>query len=217
MPAPIEELEQELYELDALTEGMEEGLAQNRVAHLIPLVSKTGKMTGHVTGMTPAQYEKLIGKRAPANLLVKARGATTAKVPWDMVLDQLASEHGFDDIEALRDSIEQAHKDKKKLEELKDKQRGMRREIIEELKTEPGIETVKEMDVCPQFPENECAAEVTMVDGLTFKLRRQHSYWRVDAGDKSFRIRYAKDARKVAQTVTRNYQRSIVSGRAREI
>ena len=213
----IEKLEEELYQSQANALGLEESLEGSRVADLTELVSKTGKLKGELTGMTSLQYEKLIGKKPPPGLLTKAPDATTYKVRWEQVLDQLASGRGFDDIQELKDAIEAAYSDKQKLAELKSKHNAMRNEIIDELRAEPGVQTVRREDVCPQFPENACAAEVTMVDGLTFRMRRQHSYWRIDAGDKSFKIRYAHDARKVARTITRVHAADIMKERERQV
>ena len=209
----VEELEQELYESEATFEGLEQGLAGSRVADLTDLVSKTGKMRGHLTGLTSKQYEKAIGRKPPPGLLVKARDATTRKVQWDMVLDQIATERGYKSDEALREAIEEAHEAKQELEKGKAEQRALRNEIIDRLKAEPEVETITLDDACPQFPDSVCSAEVTMVNGMTFRLRRQHSYWRVDAGEQSFKIRYARDARKLAKLVTRDYSEKIRTAR----
>ena len=212
----VEELEQELTESEAHLEGLEQTLAGSRVADLTELVTKGGKMRGHLTGLTPRQYEKVIGKKAPPGLLVKARDATTRKVQWDMVLDQLTSERGYQSDEQLRDAIEKAHGDKQEIEKAKATQGALRNEIIDRMKAEPEVETIKLDDKCPQFPDSTCTAEVTMVDGMRFQLRRQHSYWRLDT-DKGqvIKIRYAKDARKLARVATKDYKESITEGRAR--
>lgn len=91
----VEELEQELTESEAKLEGLEETLAGSKAADLTGLVTKGGKMRGHLTGLTPLQYEKYLGRKPPPGLLVKAKDATTRKVQWDKVLDQLASERGY--------------------------------------------------------------------------------------------------------------------------
>lgn len=205
----VEELEQELYESEAHTEALEQSLAGSKVADLTELVTKGGKMKGHLTGVTPRQYKKFLGREAPPDLLVKARDATTRKVQWDMVLDQLATERGYRSDEELRDAIERAHTDKQEIEQAKTGQRVLRNEIIDKLRAEPGVETVKLDDVCPQFPDSVCTAEVTMVNGMQFRLRRQHSYWRIDTGDKTFKIRYAKDARELARVATKQYKQEI--------
>lgn len=209
----VEELEQELYESEVSSEALADSVRESKVADLTDLVSKTGKMRGHLTGVTPRQYERIIGRKPPPGLLVKARDATTRKVQWDMVLDMLTSERGYSSDEQLRDAIEKAHDDKQVLEQAKGEQRVLRNEIIDKLRAEPEVETIKLDDVCPQFPDSTCVAEVTMVDGMKFRLRRQHSYWRVDAGDKSFRIRYARDARKLATAVRRDFKEKIKTAR----
>ena len=213
----VEELEQELIESEAEFEAKSEAMAGSRVADLTELVTKGGKMRGHLTGLTPKQYRKYIGREAPPDLLVKAKDATTRKVQWDLVLDQLASERGYKSDEELRDAIEQAHDDKMALEKMKSGQRAIRQEIIEKLKAEPEVKTIVLDDACPQFPESTCAAEVTMVNGVEFRLRRQHSYWRLDRNGKpSIRIRYAKDARNLARIATKDYKTDIREARIEE-
>jgi len=203
-----------LQEAEANTEALEESLAGSKVADLTELVTKGGKMKGHLTGVTPKQYRKFLGKEAPPDLLKKARDATTRKISWDLALDQLASERGYKSDEELRDAIEQAHDAKKGIEEGKARQKLLRNEIFDLMRQDPSVEKVVLDDVCPQFPESTCTAEVTLVNGMEFRLRRQHSYWRIDAGDKSFRNRYAKDARALAAVATKQYKADIREAKA---
>lgn len=191
----VEELEEELYQSEVSSEALADSVAESKVADLTDLVSKTGKMRGHLIGLTPRQYEQVIGRKPRPGLLVKARDATTRKVQWDMVLDMLVSERGYKSDEELRDAIEKAHEDKQELEKAKANQKALRNEIIDKLRAEPEVETITLDDECPQFPESTCLAEVTMVNGMSFRLRRQHSYWRVDAvvrRDYSEKIRTAR-------------------------
>lgn len=206
----VEELEQELSESEAHTEALEQALNESRVADLTELVSKTGKMRGHLTGMTPKQYEKFIGRKPPASSLIKGRDATTVKVPWDLILDQLVTERGYKSDEGLKDAIEKARNDKLELAQAKAGQRTLRNEIMDRMKAEPEVETIKIDDECPQFPKTTCKAEVTLINGMRFTLRRQHSYWRIDtARGKTIKIRYAKDARKLAKIAVKDYKQDI--------
>jgi len=213
----VEEIEQELYESEAGLEALEESLAGSRVADLTDLVSKTGKMRGHLTGLTPKQYRKAIGKPPPPGLLKKAKDATTRKVQWDMVLDQLASERGYKTDEELREDIEKAYNAKQELAKLKSRQGFLRGDIIDRLRAEPEVETITLSDVCPQFPDSVCSAEVTMINGMTFRLRRQHSYWRLDTDRGAFKIRYAVDAQKLARLATKEYKGEIREARTTQL
>ena len=209
----IEELEQELLEAEAEGESLASSMGTSRVDDLTGLISKSGKMKGHLTGLTAKQYEKLIGRPPAPGLLTKSRDATTRKVQWDMVLDQLATERGYKSDEALKEAIEQAHDNQEELEGIKSSVKYLRDAILDKLKAEPEVETIKLDDTCPQFPNSTCEAEVTLMNGMSFRLRRQHSYWRVDTGDKSFRIRYAIDARKLGRVIEKDFKTKMVAER----
>lgn len=213
----VEELEQELYESEAKAEGLAETIAGSRVADLVEVVSKVGKMKGHITGLTTRQYEKFIGVKPPAHLLVVAKEATTSKVPWHLVLDQLASERGYKSDEELKEALEEAKDDIADLEEVKAASRTLLNEIVDKLKAEPEVETIRLEEPTPQFPDTEVMAEVTLVNGMRFRLRRQHSYWVLDTKDKKIKVRYAKDARKLARMATREFQSDIKEARTLQL
>ena len=209
MTESVEELERELYESEVKSSALTEALAESNVSDLTELVSKGGKMRGHLVGLTSRQYEKITGSKPSPGQLVKARDATTKKVPWERVLDQIATERGYKTENELHAAIEKAHKDKQAIKAAGVTQKVLRSQIIDKMRAEPEVEKITLDDICPQFPDSVCAAEVTLVNGMRFRLRRQHSYWRLDTEDKSFKIRYAKDARKLAQVVTKHHQQKI--------
>lgn len=202
--ASIDELEQELGETEASIEGLRASLEENRAKDLTKIITPTGKMAGDITGLTPRQYEEFVGRRPNPTLLRKLEGQTTEKIPWNLVLDQLASERGYDSDEALKDAIEAAKADTKELEDLKHNRDALIDTIKD--KVQEGILDVDTIKVTREsdLPNGMLKGEVTEVDGSEIGAYRQHSFWTIEVDldndgvvDHKFRIRYAKEARKI--------------------
>ena len=210
MPS-IDELEQELGEAEASIEGLRASLEENRAKDLTKIIVPTGKMKGEITGLTPRQYEEFVGRRPSPTLLRKLEGQTTEKIPWNLVLDQLASERGYDSDEALKDAIEAAKEDTEELEGLK----HSRDTLISDIKTkiQEGILGVDTFKVTREsdLPNGMLKGEVTEVNGSEIEAYRQHSYWTIEVDldndgvvDHKFKIRYAKEARKLIAMAIRD-------------
>ena len=203
MPS-IDELERELGEAEASIEGLRASLEENRAKDLIKIITPTGKMAGDITGLTPRQYEEFVGRRPSPTLLRKLEGQTTEKIPWNLVLDHLASERGYSGDEELKDAIEAAKADTKELEGLKHSRDILISDIKDKIQEGIlGVDTFKvtrESDI----PNGMLKGEVTEVNGSEIGAYRQHSFWTVEVDldndgviDHKFTIRYAKEARKL--------------------
>ena len=205
--ASIEVLEQELEQTEGNIEGLQDTLGMNRAKDLLKIITPAGKMKGEITGLTPAQYREFVGKSPSPLLLRKVEGQTTKKIPWDLILDQLASERGYKSDEALKEAIEAAKDDTKELEELKRRRDGLIEDIRGKVKkTLVGIETLVLERQSEMFPKETLQEEVTQINGSEIKTYRQHPYWTIEVDldkdgkvDHKFKLRYAKEARKLVQ------------------
>ncbi len=201
----IEALEREIFETEGKALGLQESLAESRVANLTGLITASGKLKGHLKGITPKQFRDIIGRDPLPSSIQTAKGETQAKIPYELVIDQLMSERGFNDIEKFKDAIEKAHSDKTDLERLWKDRDILINDITEELKSGAlKSETIVVQRELPIFTESKGPAKVTKINGSSTTSRRQHSFWRVDVDldgdgkvDKSFRVRYAVDANRV--------------------
>ena len=198
--ADLEELSRELDNVTSEISVLDDDLKNSRVSRYTDLVTRTGRLKGHLDAITPSQYEKIIGRKPPPGLSIKQRDSTTKKIPYSLVLDQLTSElgyHGTRGEETLRDDIVDAKEDKQKLETLKKQRQNLVKVIddIEEQATKP--ELIKDLEYpAPQFPKNMTKAEMAIVPGATYEMRRQHSYWQIYHDDKPIdKERYAEEAR----------------------
>jgi len=199
--ADLEELSRELDNITSEISVLDDDLKNSKLSRYTDLVTRTGKLKGHLDAITPHQYEKIIGRKPPPGLAITQRDSTTKKIPYSMVLDQLTGElgyHGTRGEENLRDDIVDAKEDKQRLEDLKRKRQHLVKVIddIEEQATKPEI--IKDLEYpAPQFPENIAKAEAVIVPGATYEMRRQHSYWQIYRDDKQVdKERYADEARK---------------------
>lgn len=201
----IEELEQEVFETEGKAFALREALQDNRVADLTGLITATGKLKGELKGITPKQFKEIIGREPRPSIIMVAKDETQKKIPYELVLDQLMSERGFNDIEKFKDAIEAAHKDKIELEGLWRERDIIINDITAELKRGTlKTETISVQRELPIFTESKGPATIKKVDGASATKRRQHSFWRIDVDldgdgkvDKSFRIRYAREAEQV--------------------
>ena len=201
----IEQLEREVFETEAKALGLQESIAESRVSDLTGLVTATGKLKGHLKGITPKQFRDIIGKEPLQSTIRVSKDETQAKIPYELALDQIMSERGFDDVEDIKEAIEKAHRDKAELESLWRDRDIIINDITDALKRgKLKSETIVVQRELPIFTETKGPAKITKVDGSSTTSRRQHSFWRVDVDldgdgkvDKSFRVRYAVDAKRI--------------------
>ena len=201
----VEQLEREVFETESKALGLQESLAESRVADLTGLITASGKLKGHLKGITPKQFRDIIGRDPLPSSIQVAKDETQAKIPYELALDQVMSERGFNDVEDIKEAIEKAHSDKAALERLWKDRDILINDITAELKS--GVlkaETIVVQRELPIFTETKGPAKVTKVNGSSTTSRRQHSFWRVDVDldgdgkvDKSFRVRYAVDAKRI--------------------
>lgn len=201
----LDELEREVFETEGKAFALREALQDNRVADLTGLITAAGKLKGHLKGITPRQFKEIIGREPSPSIVMIAKDETQAKIPYELVLDQVMSERGYKDVEEFKEAIEAAHKDKAELESLWHDRDILIDDITAELKRgKLKSETMVVQRELPIFTESKGPAKVTKVDGASATSRRQHSFWRIDVDldgdgkvDKSFRIRYAREAEKI--------------------
>ena len=208
----IEELEKDIFESEAKAEGLHEALLESRVSDLTELVTKGGKLKGHLKGLTPAQFKKVIGREALPSTLMVAKGETQRKIPYELSIDMLMSERGFTDIEKFKDAIEKAHEDKAEIEQLwRDRDIAIN-DLNAILSAIPELQSrqFKITRESPVYEGTKVEALVTQLNGTEVTERRQHPFWRVDIDldsdgkpEHSFRIRYARDAHKLVMATKR--------------
>lgn len=218
----IQELEQEIVETEATAEGLRESLLENRVADLTDMVTKGGKLKGELKGITPAQFRRYIGRAPGASILLKGREETQRKVPYELSIDQLMSERGYNDIEVFKDAIEGAYKAKNEVEDLWKRRDALISDLNEALQKIPELQShkVKVTRECPVYEGTKCEALVTQLNGTTVMERRQHPFWRIDLDsdsdgkpEKSFRIRYAVDAHKIVKLIKQDLEKKLAEKR----
>lgn len=213
MPS-IERQEQELFEIEAQIEGLRDSLESNKAKDLVKLIVPTGKMKGEITGLTRQQYRGMIGREPSPRLLAKLEGQTTEKIPWHLALDQLATERGYSSDEELKEAIQDARSDTEELEGLKRSRDALISDI--KAKVQKGILDVDTIKVTREsdLPNGMLKGELTEVNGSEIGAYRQHSFWSIEVDldndgviDHKFRIRYAKEARKLIAMAIKDIQR----------
>jgi len=199
--ADIEELSAELDSVMSEMQALDDDLKNSKLTKYAELVTRGGKLKGHLESITPAQYEKIIGRKPQPDIIRKDKDGTTGKIPYNLVLDQLTSElgyHGTRGDEQLRDDILDKHGDIQRLKELKERRLYLINTLddIEKKAIQP--ELIKGLEYpSPLFPENQTPAEVAIVNGTEYAMKRQHSYWQLYKDDKPVdKVRYAEAARK---------------------
>lgn len=220
--ADLEELEKDIFETEAKAEGLRDALLESRVSDLTELVVKGGKLKGHLKGLTPAQFKKVIGRAPSPGIITVAKGETQRKVPYEWSIDQLMSERGFKDIEVFKDAIEKANKDKAEIDRLWRDRDILISDLNDLMQKTPELQATsfKITRDSPVFEGTKSEAIVTEMNGVSVMERRQHPFWRVDVDldgdgkvDHSFRIRYARDAHKLVRATKKQLERELAAKR----
>jgi len=100
--------------------GLREWMASEPAYDLTNLIKKSGWYKGEVSNLTIKQYKDLTGKTSiKPNILTK----DGKHVRWEYALDELATEMGYEDGEALKYAIEQTG-------EALTKAKGLEREVV---------------------------------------------------------------------------------------
>jgi len=207
--APVtsfEELDQDLAQTNEEIAGLEESLKENRAADLTRIITTGGKGKGELQGLTRKQYRDLTGGEPSPKLLTKIEGGTTEKIPWHLVLDQLAGERGYHSDEDLKEAVEKAADDKARVDSLKARRDQLISDINRKRQAKPDIETVKLTGTAP-VTKDDTKQEVTEVDGLEIKSTRQPSYWRVESSQspEKVAIRLAPPMRKLVKLIAKEH------------
>lgn len=209
MPESLEQLENEAQEIKDRLETLRDVIQESNVSDLTDIITKSGKLKGELTRLTPKQYLKLYGKPARESIIVKDEYGQD-HIPWHLALDEIATERGFKSDEELKQAIEQVQDHKEEYDKLRARFNGILDDIEARELTSPKIETIKGLLQAPAFPDDFAPAEITTVDGLTLSATRQHSYWQLSENDKPVaNIRYAQDARKAVKDAAEEYQESL--------
>ncbi len=210
----FEEIEQELNEVEGELEGLSQSFQGNRAKDLVRLVVPTGKLKGELTGLTRKQYRDMIGTEPSPRLLWKLEGQTTKKIPWDLALDVLASERGFNSDEDLRDAIIAAKEDKQEIDRLTSRSKALIADI--QASVTEGLFDVRKFKLERQgvLPGIVIKSEKTEVNGAEVEAYRQHSYWTIEVDldddgvvDHKFEIRYAKEARELVDLAVKDIKK----------
>jgi len=209
----LAELHESIFNLDTEIQYLDESIRENPAYRLLPLVTTHGRDKGELKEITVKQYRKYMRKDPPA-FVVK-----DGKVRWELFLDQLnISEHGrFEYDQQLKDEIERLSRDVTKLKELRREKSLIKDQLKTQRRTMPKKETLVLVDNPPVFPKKEDSkAIVTTINGLEMTARRNPSFYQVEDDNLEtphFRVRYAKDARKLMNTAAKSYSEDIARAR----
>lgn len=182
-------------EIRAKIEGLEYQLKREPASKLVKYIKRSGTYKGEVVDFTPAQYRQLMNK-SPRKAIINKRG----KVPWEYMLDELATELGYKSDEALKNAIERSRKLMQRIETLKSQLRTTN-------SRSPKVLSMK--GVCPaSIKEKRCKTKWTRVNGVEVTAVRQPSQWRVHVhklgsdltgSNEIGTVRYADDAEQVVR------------------
>lgn len=211
MPS-LNELETELEELEGKIFGMEQTAAANRAADLTNIITAKGKLKGELTGLTVKQHRDLIGRFPDPKLIRELKEKGKTRIPWELILDQLAGERGFSDGDKLKEAIEDASDAQGEIESLKRQRNRAVSEITEKIKKGfVGVDKIVIERQSKLFPDENVKAEVTNIDGDSVTAVRNPSNWIVelDKGkdgiiEQRFRVRFAVDARKLVRAAVKD-------------
>lgn len=105
-PAEVAPPEVGIAEIEAELEGLREWLATEPASKLVGLIKKTGWHKGEISNLTIRQYTELTGKSPKETILTEDK----KHVRWEYALDEIATEMGYANDEALRNAIQKAGK-----------------------------------------------------------------------------------------------------------
>lgn len=211
MPS-LNELEVELEELEGKIFGLEQTAATNTAADLTRIITSKGKLKGELTGLTVNQHRDLIGRFPDPKLIRELKDKGKTRIPWELILDQLAGERGFATGDDLKEAIEDAADAQGEIESLKRQRKVAVSEITEKIKKGiVGVDTVKIERQSKLFPDENVKAEVTNINGDSVTAIRNPSSWIVelDKGkdgivEQRFRVRFAVGARKLVKAAVKD-------------
>ena len=78
--ADLDELSRELDNITSEISVLDDDLKNSKLSRYTDLVTRTGKLKGHLDAITPRQYEKIIGRKPPPGLAITQRDSTTKKI-----------------------------------------------------------------------------------------------------------------------------------------
>ncbi|MBU2346568.1 MAG: hypothetical protein KJ888_20450, partial [Gammaproteobacteria bacterium] len=93
------------YEKQVQIEGLKDYLKSEPASALTNLAKKLGWYKGEVNNLTLKQYRDLTGKR---EILPNILTSDKKHVRWEYALDEIATEYGYPDGDALKEAIEQS-------------------------------------------------------------------------------------------------------------
>jgi len=111
----ISELEKKEYELSHEISGINLFLDQCPARKYVNLVQKNGWHKGEIKELTPKQFKEIMGYDPPGAIR-KPNG----NVYWEYTFDQLATELGYENDEALKAAIEDCADGLKRIRQLKE-------------------------------------------------------------------------------------------------
>ncbi len=168
-PSSIEDLSNELMRVSAEAEGLRIYLASEPSRALINLIKTSGKMKGDLPNITIAQYKQLSGRESvPPTLLTQDR----KHVRWEYALDDMATEMGYPDGEALREAILTSARDARRLSELTTLENRLAGEMAEMGEASPAIDQIKDLYASTQDQVGAFQASIKGLKGKEEALAR---------------------------------------------
>lgn len=199
------EREARLYELKIKRDQLKEGLHNSKTARYTELITAHGKFKGDLKHLTPKQYERFTGRK-PHPGIMKGK-----HIPWENILDQLATQAGCRNEEEMKDKIMQDREYQKELRLVTSEIKALKSERGKPVK----IEIYKLTGTPPVFPKDgESKEKVAQVGDMELKSRRNPSFYQVESDttpgdgkpDAAFRVRYAKEADQLMREAAKSYQ-----------
>lgn len=166
-------LEQQLLEVEAKLDSEDQAERLDPTTKLVKFVKRSGNFKGEIVDFTPDQYEQLIGLR-PRRSIIKSDG----KVPWELALDVVADEMGFEHDEDLKKAVEKAVARRRRIDRLRGELAGLLDQLPKCNRPENSFVP------CPEFPDQDCRHKLMECDGSQLVAIRHPSQWTIhDVGD----------------------------------
>lgn len=193
-------------------EALRDDLAGSSAAALIKYVRRKGMYKGEIIDLTPNQYREITGQPARSSI-INEKG----KIPWELALDSIATELGFDSDEALKNEVERLIKGRARIAELQHKIG------VDAGKPFTCSLPFKTVEACtdPALIGQECKSIVTQCGDHEIQALNVRGHWQVHdkkMGDdptdanKVIEVQYAKDARAEMADIAKYHMRHADAG-----
>ena len=196
-------------ELEAKIEGIEETLSNEPARRLLKYITRLGDYKGELQYLTPKMYKQMIGK-PPKSAIVNKQG----KIPWELALDDIATELGYSSDEALKKAVEKSRAMELQREKLKHLLAVGKEEARADLKCK-ATENIEGACSRKTIHGDWCKGKLVECANAEITAIKQPSLWRLhiakvgekpDSDNQVGEVRYAKEASSFMRQVARGLE-----------